>query len=911
MSYVRQPSRFVCAFAVVLLATSLSTATAQEILEADAVLGKPFGVARITALVDPRADSTASLLSERNDRIYYPTYGPAVRKVRRLLRELVGAPQRVEGFFLFTGDDPLELTVAGAAKPVRIRPVDDRDARGRLLTAWWGEYASLKKRESRSEDYPALVEDYLIGTLARRLDLPLPKEFLVEPESGDLKHAVRVLGGTDSIRSQWVRRVALGRVDSGKADAVLPKATVFPSLAPPVADDVKIEPIADHVPPELLYVRFGNFSNYLWFSHRLDEWSGEVRSLVSERSIDYGIRDRQQEQLCLEESDLAEVLGPAVISDVALIGTDMFQRDGASMGILFEARNSALLANNINTDRAEAMKANPTAVEEEVTIGDRKAFYLHTPDNRLRSFYVAIDAYHLVTTSRTIAERFVQVAKDGKSLGRTAEYRYTRGMFLTDRNDTVFVYLSAPFLQNLVSPHYQVELQRRLRSLAEIEVLDVARVEAKAQGIEARSIKDLIDEGILPRGFGIRADGSRLEERDGVVVDSLRGPRGMFVPVPDMPVDRVTAGEAEESQQAARKYAASWEQMTPIVAAVSRSEGAKKGLEQVSLDVRLTPLAAKQYKLLASQLGAPSKQRLAPIDADVVAFEAVLGQAMGGSQDYHLFGGLRDIDPRLASGTMVEKLLGMFGGKEIEGYLGAWPHAGALWFLGATANVPVDQDGYSQFVTGSWRRIVDQFTLMSFQREMLAEITPELKFVPVERPAQAWLHADDLRESPLAPALNAFGYRKAMELSRGNARFLNSLVEQLHVSPNEALSTAESLVAAKLICPLGGKYELVKSRNLPGSWQSTAVPPSESRVTSPPVDYEFPALYWLRGVDADVRLTREELALHAEVQMPVKTRTSGFQLPTLGLPFGKSTPPRDEPDAEPATIPKEGKPREF
>lgn len=903
--------RVTAAMVVVLLAGRLS---AQEVVEATAFTGKPFGVARVEVLVDPRTELSGSVVSERNDRVFYPTHSTSTaRPVRRLLREIVGAPQKIEAYFLFTGEAPLELSVAGSPANIRVRPESSGEGHAALLSEWWENYASLDKREAESKDYPTVVEDYLIGTLARRLRLPLPKAFLEEPKSDDLTHAVRVLGGAESVRSQWIRRVALGQAGTGPADLELPDPLPFTSPDPSVDAKVKVEAIADRIPPELFYVRFGSFPNYLWFSHRLDEWSGEVTSLVSERSIDYGLNKRQQVQLCLEESALAEVLGPAVISDVALVGTDMFLRDGAAMGILFEARNSALLANDIGADRAEAMKANPTAVEEQVTIGDRKVSFVHTADNRLRSFYLAIDNYHLVTTSRAIVERFVQVAKDGKSLGKTAEFRYNRTLFPTDRNDTVFVYLSSVFLQNLVSPRYQVELQRRLHSLAEMDVLGVARLEAHAQGVEANSIDELLAVGILPRSFNKRADGSRLEERDGVVVDSLRGPRGMFLPIPDVRVKGVTAEEAENSQRVARKYAASWQQMTPIVAAVTRSKGAKEGLEQVSLDLRLTPLAAQQYKMLASQLGAPTNRRLAPIAGDVVAIDAVLSQALGSSgEDYHLFGGLRDLDPRLMSGTMLEKLLGMFGGKEIEGYVGAFPRPGVLWLLGASANLPVDEGGYSQFITGSWRRIVGQFTLMSFQPEVLAEITPQLKFIPTERPAQAWLHAEDLKESKLEPALNAYGYRKATELSRGNIRFLTSLSEQLHVPPAEALASAETLLAARLLCALGGKYEFIEGPNDHSRWVSNASAVSAGRSVSPPSDYEFPAVYWLRGLDAELRLTEEELALHADIQMPVQVRaTPALQLPSFGLPFGNKPKAPEEVPAKPQKPEPAKKPREF
>ena len=71
--------------------------------------------------------------------------------------------------------------------------------------------------------------------------------------------------------------------------------------------------------------------------------AGNARNLLSEQAVDYGLNQRLQQQLGLQESALGEVLGPTVISDVAMVGSDMFLREGAALGVLFEARSALLL----------------------------------------------------------------------------------------------------------------------------------------------------------------------------------------------------------------------------------------------------------------------------------------------------------------------------------------------------------------------------------------------------------------------------------------------------------------------------------------------------------------------------------------------------------------------------------------
>ena len=137
------------------------------------------------------------------------------------------------------------------------------------------------------------------------------------------------------------------------ADQPLPKAADAPPLEipvpPPAADgkpvpEPKIEPIAAHVPAEFFYIRFGSFDNFLWFQDTLETWGGDLQNLVALRGLNDRKNQRIQDQLVLEQTQLSRMLGSTVISDVAMVGTDLFLQDGAAIGFLFEARNGLLLA---------------------------------------------------------------------------------------------------------------------------------------------------------------------------------------------------------------------------------------------------------------------------------------------------------------------------------------------------------------------------------------------------------------------------------------------------------------------------------------------------------------------------------------------------------------------------------------
>jgi hypothetical protein len=147
----------------------------------------------------------------------------------------------------------------------------------------------------------------------------------------------------------------------------------------------------------------------------------------------------------------------------------------------------------------------------------------------------------------------------------------------------------------------------------------------------------------------------------------------------------------------------------------------------------------------------------------------------------------------------------------------------------------------------------------------------------------------------------------------------------LHVPPAEALTTAERLLNAKFVSPLGGTYEVSRTASSE-RWVATALIDNPNG-NQPPADYQFPALNWLRGVDLELSLQKAPLpalAMHAEFIMPVETRAAPkFQLPKL--PFGLSKPsalapadtkpkeatPKATPKPPRPNSPKTSKPRVF
>lgn len=922
----------------------------------EAYRGVPFGIGRVTVDLPPGGSPAPASddrcgVTDAQGRVLYPV---AENKAsRRFLRGLLGldTPLSVTYLFMFRGDEPLDVTIS-TPEPQRltVRPTDNAHEFNKRLDDWWNATEDHYQQVFRSAQYPPLVDNYLTATWARRLNhqMPEPKRYLFQNIRLTEPWFAQLLAN-EEYQTQVERAMLLGQFgDNEPATIALPapqaagnhdQAANLP--APP---NSAIEPLATHVPHECFYLRFGNFPNYLWYRDFMRHWQGDLSNMLVNESVDHDNSERFQRQIAVGETKIARVMGPTVVHDVAIIGLDPYMRDGAAMGILFHANNSTLLKNNLSSQRQDAKSHHADAVEETVRIAGHDVSFIHTPDGSLRSYFAIDNDFLLVASSRKLVERFYEAGAGKDSLAASSEFADCRAAMPLTRDDTIFLFASAAFFQNLASPHYRVELDRRLRSIGEIRALTIARLAAKAEGRNANSIDDLIAADLLPPGFAKHADGSKLVEsappqpkdkKDAATPesgyrDSVRGEPGRMTPIPDVPVDHITASESRRYADFQQSVQAAAGQFAPACLALKRSESpAQKGWDRITADVRIAPYSQMPLAKWPNMLGPATTAHVAPIKGDVASVDVVLN-ALG--EPMHLFGGLRDFRTPLvvrqgevtSNGSPTEF---------IRGYVGGWPRPHLIDRFIRIPDGHLDAEGMAR--TGGlfdlWFRRSDDFFLFSFKRDVLLEVGPQLAMTNSERPAQIRLQLDDLTGKQLATAVSGLGYMRARDTSASASRFMNSLTTQLHVAPETARPLAESLVVGRFACPLGGKYVLIDplAQNngngnptphpnaealptpdvnaAPGArllWASTAVAP-ENRflLTVIPADYQMPLLSWFRGLSADVGRANDELTLHAALDMvhidvgppeDPDAAGGGLSLPNLGNLFSGFGVKKDE-----------------
>ncbi|GAB5405436.1 MAG: hypothetical protein Aurels2KO_36670 [Aureliella sp.] len=901
-----------------------------------AVAGQPMGVYSLEIPLPAGVTETdfQVLVADTGGRAFFPTYtvikqrvrGPAsaagglgigrpgglIDRIRNAVRtesEATEVPVAIRVYGLFQGDQPFDLQIEGSvSRRPRVVPLrSGRSAQGdqmhrRLLGQWWQAYVDRARTDVSQGDFPRLVHRYMLSMLARRLGLP--QEDLDPPTDEDEKESETVtlrtlslLAGIDAKREQSLERLLSESVSFTPAELPLPSPPDWAEdqrLAGkrPVGAIPTIESLASCVPPECFYLRFGSFGNYVWFQELAERFGGDIAQAVQVRGFNAEASARMERMLATKLTTVAKMFGDKLVADMAVVGRDLYLKEGASLGVIMQANNIGLLKSTTESERKKVAASDPTATLQTLQVAGREVSLLSTPDNRIRSFMVAEKNFLFVTTSRTLVRRFLETAGGGESLADTPEFQWTRQWMPTESDYSVFAYFSPRFFHQLVSPEVQIELARRLDAIGRLEIASVASRAAEAEATGRMTLTELEQDGYLPVGFTDSPDGSQPVRSQAGWIDSVRGARGSFLPIADVEIAGVTETEAAEYAETASFFAEQWQQMDPLVFGLRRFSGVGKGPETVAFEGYIAPFDADKYGWIGKQLGQPTTVQFRQPVSDAVSLQLHMrgGSALATSdQDYYLFGGLKDTTP--PDFSKVDGLLGKFTAfADLPAYIGAWPKPDLVESLplGIGRNFArPDFDGYSKMRIGLWRWQNDTMSLMSFDRGILDEARASVAPVAATDSAQVRLNVVDLTGTQLGRWVDGVWYQRAWDASVGNVKLLHTISQQLKVRPAEARDVAQGLLDVKLQCPLGGQYELVANDRGVPMWESSQWRYSQRGADGkmqPPANYSAPWVSWFRGGQLHITQQPDSLAAVGQFELDMPPLPANLDATPMELP---------------------------
>ncbi len=864
-----------------------------RISNVEIVAGEPFGVGKVT--IEPGlGESLFEIvdgyhLSDAEHRLLYPVMSQ--RFLDRVL-DATGSPDarqtsRLTFWFLVRGDQPLKLRLAGRetvefeAKIQKLRP----NASRRLARQWWREYSAEARKKTASGELPPLVESYMVAMLARRLGLENERLSGDVSKRDPLRQTLDLVFDTESLMSSLMFDIMTDDVSPTDQLQPLPEPIAW-SGAPRLADEqeIAIEPLATAVPAECFYLRFGNWQNQLWLKRLTAEYGGDLSRLIQLRGYKSPGSDRMLDQLALEPSKWDDLFGGKVIEDIAVIGTDTYVADGASIGILFESKND-LFRKNLNKRRAQFAEEHS---KDGVTLQERHfdphlVTFLQSPDNLVRSFFVSRDQFHLVTTSETLARRFLQAVDGTGRLSDEPSFRNARRVNPVGRDDTMFLFVSEAFFDNLLSPKNQIELRRRAYAQAAQNVWQCATWAAAIEGTPSVDPTALIQAGFLPQNFQLPSQALQQQPSEIDLSDIVAAQTQL--PLADVTIQRVTASESTWFRTRAEYFTQKIGRFDPLVIALKRY-AVDDSLERLAIDARIAPFSPHKYDWMGTLLGPPTADQLVGSQNDAISLQVSLQQDLLGPERnksfYQLFAAIQNepvafdiFDPR--DFLKTAKSL-----KQIPGYLVAWPNPGILKSIPLGFRGRPDEQGYTHSrILNLWRLEFQDYAALSFDRDRLEATKSLWHTVPGERMAQVRLRVGDLSQSHLSGLANTYFYWRSWESSLANVRLVNQLAQQFGLDPQSAWLAAEQLLGVKLVCPLGGDYEFRQISPSRSLWYSTAWPnPDLPRL---PDKYQAAIFNWFRGLSADVIQTDDQFVIHAILDVHRNETVNESPLPSFDL----------------------------
>ena len=342
-----------------------------------------------------------------------------------------------------------------------------------------------------------------------------------------------------------------------------------------------------------------------------------------------------------------------------------------------------------------------------------------------------------------------------------------------------------------------------------------------------------------------------------------RSARGRFLPVADVTLEGATATEIARYAERAKTFENDWRQLDPLMIGVQRMPVGEAGQERIVIDAQVAPLGEEKYGWLLALLGPATTQRVAADAGELASAQAyVQGGPLSAVIPPHLlFVGLENV-PTAADRPSPSVLPWLQVLRTAPGYLGAWPKPGFLDRLPVWLQGDTGADGFSLMPLGVWRWQGGDFSVLSFRKEVLDRVGPQLHVEEAGSAAQIRVRASDLSQSQLAPWLNALYYQRAQQASLGNVRLLHLLSNQLGVPRDKALETANRLLDTRLVCSVGGE---VRSRRPSGRAFRVEVHGVAGGGRNDSRGLPAPLLNWLRGLDLAVVKEEGRLTLHAEL----------------------------------------------
>lgn len=362
-----------------------------------------------------------------------------------------------------------------------------------------------------------------------------------------------------------------------------PWAEMSAKLSPPPQ-----EAMAAAAPAEFWYVRVSGITPLLSLIDHMESWITPMVMVLDSRSEDRKLAKRYEAELGLARGPLTAALGPSVVSEIALVGSDPYVREGTDVTLIFRVKSrgafDAAMSAALGTHEGAHGGVTTTVQPQYEGIELRLS---KSGDGAVRQYRATSGDYEVVSNSAGAIRRVVDTiaGRHGK-LSEEADFRYMLARDAAVRND-VLAFASDKFVAEVIGPRQKILEARRQIALSELSVPGYAALlHGWMTGRAPESTDELIKAGLLRKEELKHTAGQPIAWKPGDAATSSWGRPERLESLIDLSSpQKVTDDEKTAYEFFERSYENDWKHFIDPVALRVLVEAAS-----VSAELRALPL---------------------------------------------------------------------------------------------------------------------------------------------------------------------------------------------------------------------------------------------------------------------------------------------------------------------------------
>jgi hypothetical protein len=366
-----------------------------------------------------------------------------------------------------------------------------------------------------------------------------------------------------------------------------------------------LDPTASLIPDDQHALFFPTFQDMTTLVDEAKANGVPILRLLDPRSEDAMTQQRYEKQLGVSLDFIARKLGPAMVSSLAVTGSDPYMRTGTDFAVVFECSQPEVFhALLVTAQKAAAIDSNANI--DNGMLGDFAYTGVTTPDRVVSSYILRHGDFIVLTNSKAQLEKIVRAMKDEiDSIADAPEYIFFRDRYPLERDDeTAFLVLTDAAIRHWCSPKWRIAASRRIRAAAVMAEIEARLIEA---GGDPSTVQ-------IPEAW--RTD-FRLELSERGARSRIYNTPEFLTPIIELDISTVSEAERNAYDLFRRNYQNQWRQFfDPIAISLSIADDKLEG------DMTVRPLIGRSdYREFMEVVG---NTRLAPDAGD--PHRGVLGQ---------------------------------------------------------------------------------------------------------------------------------------------------------------------------------------------------------------------------------------------------------------------------------------------